>query len=104
MTYKDAIRTLEILREYGELNEKERRAIALAVKRLKSSIKTTEKQLPCICGRKRLSKWWNYVLGTWSMSCPNCGRTSDHVEHKKDLNKVWNQMIRKEKENGNDVD
>lgn len=96
MTYKDAVRILNILREYGELNEIERNAIALAVKRLKSSIRNIEKQLPCICGRKRLSKWWDYSLGTWSMSCPNCGRISDHVEHKRDLNKVWNQMIQKE--------
>ena len=104
MTYKDALRTLDILRKYGELNENERNAVALAIKRLKSSIRNTEKQLPCICGRKRLSKWYDMYLGTWSMSCPNCGRTSDHVEHKRDLNRVWNQMIRKEKENGNNVD
>lgn len=101
MTYKDAIRTLDILREYGELNEKERRAIALAIKRLKSNIRNTEPRLPCICGRKRLTTWWNYKLGAWSLECPKCGRASDHVEHKKDLNKVWNQMIRKEQENEN---
>ena len=59
-----------------------------------------EKLLPCICGRKRRSHWDSlHDDGLWykSLRC-DCGRRADGLT-KVEVNKNWNDMIRKEREN-----
>lgn len=102
MTYKEAIKRLKAINKYDSLCQESHEALDIAIKVLERHSEKPPHLIPCICGRKRFSKWWNYSLGTWSMSCPNCGRTSDHVKHRKDLNKAWNDMIQKERKE-NDI-
>lgn len=61
--------------------------------------KQPEKLLPCICGRRRRGHWESYHDGSWykSLRC-ECGRRADGLT-KVEVNKNWNDMIRKEREN-----
>ena len=59
-----------------------------------------EKLLPCICGSRHRSHWESrHDDGLWykSLRC-KCGRRADGLT-KIEVNKNWNNMIRKEREN-----
>ena len=101
MTYKKAIKSLEELKCYlpSEFTEKTTsytEALDTAITVLMRYSENAPHLLPCICGRKRLQIWWDYVEGGWIYECPNCGRKSKLVKKRKELNKAWNDMIQGE--------
>lgn len=55
-----------------------------------------ERLLPCICGRRRRSRWYDST-DYMTMKCDYCGRqVKGRTEF--ELHKKWNAMIRKELE------
>lgn len=72
-------------------------AVNMAIAALeKQEQKTTEKRLPCSCGRKRLETWWSWDNDSWYLKCPVCGKKSSPVKKKSDLNTAWNNAVRGE--------
>ena len=99
MTYSEAIEQLRWYFEYDDgiaADNTTKAAYQIAIKVLERHSEKPPHLMPCICGRKKLQLWWNYVDGGWTYECPDCGRKSKLVKKRKDLNKAWNDMIEKE--------
>ena len=57
-------------------------------------------KLPCICGRKYISKWYAGSFGytTIGYKCPKCGRATDFYKTDNVARAAWNGMIMEEVE------
>ena len=104
MTYSEC---LEILKNHRDSYKAEgladtAEAFDLAIKSVETAKRREDnkppKRLPCICGAKRLTLWFNYNEGGMHYECPKCGREIPYVKHKSQLNAAWNKMIESEKQ------
>lgn len=59
------------------------------------------KLLPCTCGRKQISLWWDGADYMWFQECPKCGKRAPSHKTQNGARKLWNEKIEKELANGN---
>lgn len=54
---------------------------------------------PCSCGRKFLEEF--SMFGNYTIKCPACGKEA-YGKSRNDVVRNWNEMVKREKENGNE--
>ena len=54
-----------------------------------------EPLLPCVCGRKRITDWYDMYTHELVYQCPKCGREARAITKKK-LKAAWNEAMRNE--------
>lgn len=61
--------------------------------------KETVEKLPCVCGRKRLKKWWvSGGDGNEMYECPNCGLKGGIGKNNREARLLWNEAVEKARE------
>lgn len=62
--------------------------------------KETVKKLPCVCGRKRLARWWvcGSSEGNEFYECPKCGLKGGIGKNNREALLLWNEAVEKAKE------
>lgn len=54
------------------------------------------KIVPCICGSKDISAWWNSKTGSCFFRCRGCDKQSEEAKTEIQAKRNWNEMIKKE--------
>lgn len=58
------------------------------------------KIVPCVCGSKNIAAWWNMKTNRWFYRCRECDLQSEEAKTDVQAKRNWNEMIKKEIENG----
>ena len=63
--------------------------------------KATEhvKIVPCVCGSKDITAWWNMKTSCWFYRCRECDLQSEGAKTVVQAKRNWNEMVKKEIKN-----